>query len=146
MGHAIIEALEVQLGCYQRLAKLVHIQHGHVEQNEIEPLMEVLKRRQEEMSRIAEFEPLVGPAKRDWAGFVKRIDQALAARAEDLLAQVRLLLEQITTMDQNDALLLQQRKLNVGRQINQTSAAKQVNRTYAAAAYGSRPSRMNLQR
>lgn len=146
MSEAVIDALEVQLGCYQRLAKLVEVQHSHVEQNEIEPLIEVLKKRQDEMSQISQLEHVVAPAKREWGAFVSGIDVGMRGRAERVLSQVRLLLEQITTMDQNDTLLLQQRKLNLGRQINQTSAAKQVNRTYAAAAYGSRPSTMNLQR
>ena len=35
-----------------------------------------------------------------------------------------------------DALLLQQRKLNLGREISQASSARQLNRSYAAAAYG----------
>ncbi|MDB5305421.1 MAG: hypothetical protein JWM97_2970, partial [Phycisphaerales bacterium] len=44
------------------------------------------------------------------------------------------------------ALVLQQRKLNLGRQINQASAARQVNRNYAASAYGRAPSQMDVQR
>src|SRR4029079_6484950 len=100
----------------------------------------------DEMSQISQLERIVAPAKREWGAFVNGIDAGLRSRAERVLSQVRLLLEQITAMDQNDTLLLQQRKLNLGRQINQTSAAKQVNRTYAAAAYGTRPSTMNVQR
>ena len=46
----------------------------------------------------------------------------------------------------NDALVLQQRKLNLGRQINQASAARQVNRNYAAAAYGPRQSKVDVQK
>ena len=67
-------------------------------------------------------------------------------RAETSLAETRRLLEEITAADRNDALVLQQRKLNLGRQINQASAAKQVNRNYAAAAYGPRQSRMDISR
>ena len=63
-----------------------------------------------------------------------------------MLADTRRLLEQITTADKDDVLVLQQRKLNLGRQINQASAAKQVNRNYAAAAYGPRQSRMDISR
>ena len=37
-------------------------------------------------------------------------------------------------------------KLNLGRQINQASAARQVNRNYAASAYGTRPARLDVQR
>ena len=58
----------------------------------------------------------------------------------------RQLLEQITAADKDDVLVLQQRKLNLGRQINQATAAKRVNRNYAAAAYGPRASTMDVQR
>jgi hypothetical protein len=69
------------------------------------------------------------------------------SRAEELLDESKQLLEQITTADRDDALVLQQRKLNLGRQIHQASAARQVNRTYAAAAaYGRRESTMDVQK
>ena len=70
----------------------------------------------------------------------------LRGKADALLAETRRLLEQITTADRNDALVLQQRKLNLGRQINMASAARQVNRKYSAAAYGSRQPNMDIQR
>jgi hypothetical protein len=61
------------------------------------------------------------------------------------LAETRQLLEQITAADRNDSIVLQQRKLSLGRQINKTSAARTLNRKYAAAAYGTRPSKMDIQ-
>jgi hypothetical protein len=60
------------------------------------------------------------------------------------MGETRRLLEEITAADRNDALILQQRKLNLGKQISQASAAKQVNRNYAAAAYGTKVSRMDV--
>ena len=63
-----------------------------------------------------------------------------------MLAETRKLLEQITLADRDDAMVLQQRKLNLGKQIGQAAAAKQVNRTYAAAAYGARQGNMDIQR
>jgi hypothetical protein len=64
--------------------------------------------------------------------------------AERLMAETRRLLEEITTADRNDALILQQRKLNLGKQISQATAARQVNRNYAVAAYGAKTSRMDV--
>ena len=93
MGDAVVQALEDQVGCYRRLAKLAELQHVHVQQEQTDAL-----------------------------------------------------LEEITVADQHDALVLQQRKLNVGKQINQATAAKKVNRNYAASAYGTPQSRMNVQR
>ena len=62
------------------------------------------------------------------------------------MAEARRLLEQITTADRNDTMVLQQRKLNLGKQISAATTARQVNRTYAAAAYGRRQPTMDVQR
>jgi hypothetical protein len=83
-------------------------------------------------------------AKRRGGEYVGGLGGDQRAQAERLLAETRRLLEEITTADRNDALILQQRKLNLGRQLNQATAAKQVNRNYAAAAYGTRTPRMDL--
>jgi len=146
MTDSIVQALEDQVGCYRRLAKLAELQHSHVQQNQTEALLDVLRNRQTLLEQISALESLIAPAKSEWSSFVLRMDPAGRARAESLLAETRSLLEQITAADQQDALILQQRKLNLGRQINQAAAARQVNRSYAAAAYGPRPPRMNVQR
>jgi len=146
MTESIVQALEDQVGCYRRLAKLAELQHAHVQQNQTEALLEVLRTRQTLLEQISALEHLIAPAKRQWSSFVLGMDGDGRARAESLLAETRRLLEQITAVDQQDALILQQRKLNLGRQINQAAAARQVNRSYAAAAYGPRPPRMNVQR
>jgi len=63
-----------------------------------------------------------------------------------LLSESKLLLQRITEADRDDAIVLQQRKLNLGRQIKAAAAARQVNRNYATAAYGNRQPSMDLQR
>src|SRR3954469_25872137 len=146
MKDEVVQALEDQVACYQRLAKLAELQHVHVQQEQIEALLSVMQSRQVVLDQITQLDTAIAPAKRDWVGFVGRIDSGQRARAEGLLAETRRLLEEITLADQNDALVLQQRKLNVGKQINQATAAKKVNRNYAAAAYGTPQSRMDLQR
>ena len=146
MSDLVIDALEDQLGCYQRLAKLAELQHVHVQHNQTEELMTVLACRQGVLDEIARLERLVAPAKRDWTKYVTGIATDLRTRAESLLAQTRTLLEQITLADQLDALVLQQRKLSVGKQMDQASSAKHVNRAYATSAYGARPARMDLSR
>ena len=140
----VISALEEQVGCYQRLAKLAEIQHEHVQHSRTEALLEVLGKRQEVLTDVSRLEHVIGPAKRAWSEFVARLAAGDRGRAEGLLAETRRLLEEITTADRNDALVLQQRKLNLGRQINQATAARQVNRNYAAAAYGTRTARVDL--
>ena len=142
----ILAALHEQVDCYRRLAKLAEIQHDHVQHGRTELLLEVLGQRQEVLEQVAGCEKVIGPTKRQWAEYVVTLVPAVRAEAETLLSETRRLLEEITTADRNDALVLQQRKLSLGSQIGKASAAKQVNRNYAAAAYGGRGGgRMDLQ-
>jgi hypothetical protein len=141
----VIDALHAQVACYQRLAKLAALQHDHVQQGRTEQLLEVLGHRQEVLDQLGALERVAAPAKRQWAQFVALLPKADRAEAERLLAETRRLLEDITAADCNDVLVLQQRKLNLGRQINQAASARQVNRNYAAAAYGKRASVMDVQ-
>jgi hypothetical protein len=143
---AIVNSLEEQVRCHQRLAKLAQIQHEHIRQGRIEQLLEVLSSRQEVLEQMTACEKIVAPAKREWETFSARLSPELRARAEALLAESRTLLEQITAADRDDALVLQQRKLNIGKEIRQTSSARQVNRMYGVAAYGRKPSQMDVQR
>lgn len=140
----VILALEEQLGCYRRLAKLAELQHEHVQQNQTESLLEVLGKRQGVLDQVARLEGVIAPAKRQWPEYSSKLDGPGRGRAEMLLAETKRLLEQITTADRQDAMVLQQRKLSLGRQITQAAAAKQVNRTYAAAAYGAKRSNMDV--
>jgi hypothetical protein len=143
---AILTALQEQVECYRRLAKLAEIQHDHVQQGRTEQLLEVLAWRQQVLEQVAACERTIAPAKRQWGDYIAGLESGTCAEAEMLLAETRRLLEQITTADRNDALVLQQRKLSLGTQINKANAARQVNRSYAAAAYGARGGqRMDLQ-
>ena len=143
----VIAALEDQVTCYRRLAKLAEIQHDHVQQGRTEQLLEVLGQRQGVLGDVARCETVIAPAKRQWATYVATLPSDVRAEAETLLAETRRLLEQITTADRNDALVLQQRKLSLGNEIGKATVARQVNRNYAAAAYGARGGgRMDLQR
>jgi hypothetical protein len=143
MNQNVITALEEQVGCYRRLARLAQVQHEHVRQSQIEQLLHVLHSRQQVLNQLTELETVIAPAKRRWSEFVDEIGEQ-RNHAEDLLAETRRLLEEITTSDREDAMVLQQRKLNLGKQINQASAAKRINRNYAAAAYGKRASTMDV--
>ena len=142
----LVDALEEQVVHYRRLAKLAQVQHGHVQQNQTDALIAVLTSRQDVLDHIARLERLIAPAKRQWTAFVAQLPADARGRAETLLAETRQLLQEITTSDQNDALVLQQRKLNLGRQLHQATAARQVNRSYGAAAYGPTTGRMDVQK
>jgi hypothetical protein len=139
-------ALADQVACYRRLSKLAQAQHEHVRQGRTEELLDVLKSRQQVLEQIAAHEAVVAPAKRNWNEYVATLNETDRSLAESLLAETRFLLEQITSADRDDALVLQQRKLSLGKQINQAASARQVHRRYAAAAaYAPPPSRLNVQ-
>lgn len=141
---ALVVALESQVELYRKLAKLAELQHVHVQQEQTESLLEVLMQRQRVLDALGNLERVVSPVRKEWTTFVGRLGAALRPRAESAMNQSRKLLEAITSADRNDAMVLQQRKLNLGKQINQTRAAKQVNRTYATAAYGQRTAVLDI--
>lgn len=140
----LIDALAERVRWYQRLAKLAEIQHEHVRQGQTEELLAVLTHRQEVLGELARLEGVLAPARGRWAAWLGTLAGDDRARAERFLAEERRLLEEITAADRHDALVLQQRKLNLGRQIQAATTARAVNRKYAVAAYGPRESRMDV--
>ena len=141
----ILAALDAQVACYRRLAKLADQQHELVQQGMTEELLQLLTMRQTELDQLAAHERTISPAKKAWQPYLAKLQVVDKARAEALMAETRLLLERITAADKNDVLVLQQRKLNLGRQINQASAGRVVNRAYAANAYGTKTAKLNVQ-
>jgi hypothetical protein len=135
---SILSALEQQVGCYRKLAKLADLQHEHVRQSRTEELLAVLSQRQQVLDQVAELEQSIGPAKRKWTDYLGELSEPDRARAQELMAESRQLLEQITSADRNDALVLQQRKIEVGRSLRQAAMGRTVNRSYAATAYSGR--------
>jgi hypothetical protein len=141
---SILPALRQQAECYSRLAKLAATQRDHVRQGRTESLLVVLQRRQLELNDAARLEAVIAPARRHWSDWAGGLSAADRTEAEALMRKIRQLLEQITAADRDDVLALQQRKLNIGRQINQARAAGRVNQHYAAAAYGKPAARMDV--
>jgi hypothetical protein len=133
---AIITALEQQLACYEKLAKLAESQHDHVLDGSTDALLNLLQNRQAVLDELSRLERVVAPVRKEWSSFTASLAPDQRMHAEAIMLRARQLLEEITRSDQDDVMLLQQRKLNVGRQINQASATRQVNRAYASTAYG----------
>lgn len=132
----ILSALMEQVVCYRRLAQLAESQHHFVEQSQPEQLLSVLTKRQEVLERIAALEKIIAPAKKDWTGYCNGLGAEGRNTAEKLVAETRALLEEIMSADRNDTLVLQQRKIEITRQMAQAGRGQQANRRYAAAAYG----------
>jgi hypothetical protein len=142
----VISALLTQVESYRRLVKLAEIQHEHVQSGQAEALLDVLRMRQTELDRIATLDATINGARKDWQAWLGGIEEATRQVAQGLLDEMRQLLGTITTADRNDAMVLQQRKLVLGREIKQTSTATAVNRKYVAAAYGKPTARMDVTR
>lgn len=133
---AIVNDCHAQVDWYGKLLKLAQLQHALVEQERTDDLLVVLDRRSKIVEQLTLIESRLRPVKGEWPAIAPTIDAPARATIEERFAAARDLLEQITRSDQDDALLLQQRKLAVGKQLQQTAVAKQVNRGYAANAYG----------
>jgi len=96
------------------------------------------------LAEVGTLESVVGPAKKRWTAFISELPAERRSSAETMLAETRRLLEQITSADKDDVLVLQQRKLSIGRQITQAGTARAINRNYAASAYGKPPARVDV--
>src|SRR4051812_37772306 len=97
----VILALEQQVTCYRRLARLAEAQREHVQQSHMEALLDVLQHRQEILDQLNTLEFTIGPAKKRWTDFLGEIESDDRARAEQLVAETRNLLEQIMASDRN---------------------------------------------
>lgn len=142
----VMPALQQQLAAYQRLAKLAQTQHECVRTGQTEQLLNVLADRQTALDDIAMYERILQDAKGNWQLYLDGLNAQQRQSAEELFAQTRTLLEQIVSGDKDDALILQQQKLNVGRQLGATQSQQSVNRRYAASAYGRPQARLDVQR
>jgi hypothetical protein len=142
----ILTALQRQLDCFQRLAKLASTQHEHVQNSRTEELLAVLSQRQALLDEMSQLEQVIAPAKKNWKEFTAYLPEQQKVAAEALLDETRRLLEEIAAADRDDALVLQQRKYNLGRGINQAVAARKFNGAYAKAAYGTAKAGLDMQR
>jgi hypothetical protein len=147
MEDEVLIALREQLACYVQLRKLAKTQHECIQDSRNEELLEVLSRRQGLLDEMARLEKIILPAKRNWQEYAEKLTTELRSEAEELVAETRRLLEEIAAADRDDALVLQQRKFNAGKAINQAVVARKFNTTYAQAAYGGKPKeRLDIQR
>jgi hypothetical protein len=133
---SILSALIEQVACYRRLAKLAEQQHQFVQQSQTEQLLGVLTRRQEVLDRITALEKIIEPARKSWAAYCNGLGLDGRTTAEKLVVETKKLLEEIMLADRNDTIVLQQRKIEINRQMAQAGRGQQANRRYAASAYG----------
>ncbi len=136
--------VSAQIDLYAKLLRLCELQHTLIEQERTDDLMVVLQRRQAIVEALGAIEQRLRPIKQEWPSVAGTIESATRAELEGKFARSRDLLMQITQADQDDALVLQQRKISVGRQLRATTSGKLTNRNYAAAAYATPGGRMDV--
>src|SRR3954468_18392306 len=85
MTDPVIQALQEQVTCYQRLVKLAELQHEHVQQSQTEALLDVLQRRQEVLDQIARFEQTIAAARKRWGEYLSSLRSDQRSAAERLM-------------------------------------------------------------
>jgi hypothetical protein len=141
----VLTALEGQVVCYRRLAKLAEQQRELIQLGQADQLLQLLGLRQAELNQLQAHEKQLSPVKKQWKAYLATLPIGPRERASALMNETVTLLEQITAADKNDVLTLQQQQLNIGRQIGKVAAGRTVNRAYATAAYGAKTPRLNMQ-
>lgn len=140
----ILADLAAQADWYGKLLKLAEIQHSLIEQERTDDLLIVLDRRQKIVEQLTLIEHRLRPIKQEWPTSAAGMNGADRVRIEAKFAEVKGLLAAITQADQDDAMLLTQRKIQVGQQLRHTNAGAQMNRRYAASAYAGVGGRMDV--
>ncbi|MDW8263043.1 MAG: hypothetical protein RMJ35_11005, partial [Phycisphaerales bacterium] len=65
---------------------------------------------------------------------------------ESMMTEIRSLLDRILQADREDALMLEQRKSSIGRQIGRATASRAVGRAYAAVGAPAREANVDVSR
>jgi hypothetical protein len=142
----ILADLAAQADWYSKLLKLAYLQHALIEQERTDDLLVVLERRNLIVEQLSLIEQRLKPIKLNWAEVSAKMSGDDQVRVRAAFSEVRDLLGQITQADQDDTMLLNQRKISVGQQLRATNAGLQTNRRYAAGAYAGVGSRMDVSR
>jgi hypothetical protein len=131
----LIAAIERQADLYARLEILAEQQHECVVQDRQDELLDVLQRRQDVIDRIVAGDKLIKLVRTHWADVTRMLPEASRLRAERAMTAMRDHLARVVQCDADDALVLQQRKFDVGRQLGQTQSRRAAHSGYAASAY-----------
>ena len=136
--------VSAQVEWYGKLLKLAELQHTLVEQERTDDLLVVLDRRQKIVEQLTAIEHRLRPTKLGWHDIATTLEATHRAALESRFAEARTLLAAITQADQDDAMLLTQRKISVSQQLKQASSGRQMNQRYAANAYAGTGTRVNV--
>jgi hypothetical protein len=144
----LIEVLNRLVDLYERLLRLAAQQREFVQLDQTDELLAVLTKRAGVVEQISKLEGALRPTRMNWPDVAPTLEAGVRTQAEELLARTRNLLADINAADTDDALVLQQRKLDIGRQLAATRTGTRANAHYATTAYTGQSSagRVNLSR
>jgi hypothetical protein len=139
-----IADLTQQKSLYEQLLKLSMRQRDFIAGDRVDELLNLLQQRQSLIEQAGQIENRVKPIKLEWAAVSQSIDEASKQHVQNILAESRDLLGQLAQRDSDDSLVMQQKKLDVRKQIQGTQQQTQVAKHYAAGAYASSRSQINV--
>jgi len=133
----ILSDLASQVGHYEQLLKLASRQRDLIAGDRADELLILLGERETVIAKMNLLDQRLRPVRAEWASVSGSLDAEVRQQAQAMFEKLRDLLGKITSSDADDALVLQQKKLDVRKQINATGQQLQVTRHYAADAYAS---------
>lgn len=131
----LIEVLNKLVELYERLLRLAAQQREFVQLDQTDELLDVLTKRAGVVEQITKLEGALRPTRMNWPEVSQSLEASVRTQAEELLSRTRTLLAEVNAADTDDALILQQRKINVGRQLAAARSGTRANAQYATGAY-----------
>lgn len=132
-AEAMLGLLVRQHELYRELRRLAHAQRDLIAAEDPSALLNLLSQRQRLIDQLATINAQLEPARADW----KRIESLLTgeqrATAQRIVEEVGQMLAEILQADELDSKTLSARKEMIGRQIQATAAAAQVQAAYRRA-------------
>jgi len=132
----LMKLLTEQRDLYRSLRDLSARQRTLISGDRPELLLDVLSRRQQIVSRLAEINAQLTPFRSDWTGVYAQLPDDTRSAASAMLDEINGMLQVILRDDQEDSALLSARKQSVGAAIRATTGARA-----ASVAYGAAPGR-----
>ena len=150
MATAVLTGLADQLDCYRRMATMAGEQSRAIFGGETDKLLAILEQREHLTARAAELESTLKTFKSDWPASADAMEDADRDEAKRLLGEIKRTLASLTKQDDKDAATLRARLAMTGGELEQAKVddrhVRQINRRYAAAAYGKPKGKLDVSR
>jgi hypothetical protein len=140
----LLELLTQQRDLYRSLRDLSEQQRALIAGDRPEMLLNILRERQDLVTRLARLNEDLGPYRRNWDAFHASLPEAHRNQASALLHEINALLRTILRTDQEDGALLSARKQAVQAQIGGVADGRAANAAYAAQPRATPPSAANI--